>query len=72
MIVMGGWMKGKALIFGVMGLVFIVLAFTMSSFMRTTFLIIGIADLAAAGFSYWMAKSADASDPGQPGQTWVG
>jgi uncharacterized membrane protein YuzA (DUF378 family) len=75
MIIMGGFMKGKAAIFAVMGIVFIVLAFTMSSFTRSIFLVIGISWLISALFSFWMAKAAEGprQDPGAPGSTdWVG
>jgi hypothetical protein len=68
-------MKGKAVIFAVMGVVFIVLSFTMSSFTQTTFLIIGIAWLVSAAFSFWMAKAAEGpkQDPNQPpGSGWIG
>jgi hypothetical protein len=75
MIIMGGFQKGKALIFGIMGIVFLVLAFTAGSFTKTLFLIMGVSWLAAAGFSFWMAKAAepkqDPSQPGTPGN-WVG
>lgn len=75
MIVMGGFLKGKAAVFGIMGVVFIVLAFTMGSFTRNIFLIIGIADLVAAGLSLWMARAGDTAnqqqqEPGDPGH-WV-
>ncbi len=75
MIVMGGFLKGKAVMFGILGIVFIVLSFTMSSFTQTTFLIIGISWLVAAGFSFWMAKSTEApkQDPNAPGgSNWIG
>jgi hypothetical protein len=75
MIYMGGFMKGKALIFGIMGIVFIVLSFTMSSFTQSTFLIIGVCWIVAAAFSFWMAKATEPKqDPNQPGQpgNWVG
>jgi hypothetical protein len=74
MIIMGGFLKGKALIFGIMGVVFIVLSFTMSSFTQSTFLIIGISWLVAAGFSFWLAKANEPKqDPNQPGSgNWVG
>jgi type IV secretory pathway TraG/TraD family ATPase VirD4 len=65
MIIMGGYLKGKAVFFGVMGIVFLVLAFTMSSITRTTFLIIGISWLVAAGFSFWMAKAQDNQNQNQ-------
>jgi hypothetical protein len=74
MIIMGGFLKGKAVLFAVMGIVFIVAAFMMPSFVRTTFLIIGVCDLLAAGFSFWMAKATEPKqEPGVPGQggTWV-
>ena len=58
-----------------MGIVFLVLAFTAGSFTKTLFLIMGVSWLAAAGFSFWMAKAAepkqDSSRPGPPGN-WVG
>jgi hypothetical protein len=76
MIYLGGFMKGKALIFGILGLVFVVLAFTMSSFTQTTFLIIGIAWIAAAAMSWWMARATEPKqqDPNQPPGpgNWVG
>jgi hypothetical protein len=77
MIIMGGFLKGKAVMFGVMGIVFIVLSFTMSSFTQTTFLIIGISWLVAAAFSFWMAKATEPKDPqppvGGPGTgNWIG
>jgi type IV secretory pathway VirB2 component (pilin) len=72
-IIMGGFMKGKAAIFAVMGVVFIVLSFTMSSFTRSTFLIIGISWLVVAAFSFWMARSAEGpKDQDQTGSGWVG
>jgi membrane-bound ClpP family serine protease len=74
MIVMGGWLKGKAVLFAVMGVVFIVAGLMMPSFVRSTFIIIGVADLAAAAFSFWMAKSTEPKqDPNAgSGTTWVG
>jgi hypothetical protein len=76
MIYMGGFMKGKSVIFGIMGIVFIVLSFTMSSFTQTTFLIIGICWLVAAAMGFWMAKAAEGpkQDLNQPPGTgtWVG
>jgi hypothetical protein len=59
MIIMGGFMKGKAVFFAVLGIIFIVAGIVMGGFVRSTFIIIGVADLAAAGFSYWMAKSTE-------------
>ncbi|HYF46616.1 MAG TPA: hypothetical protein VD926_10440 [Acidimicrobiales bacterium] len=75
MIIMGGWLKGKAVLFAVMGVVFIVAGFFMPSFVRSTFIIIGVCDLIAAGFSFWMAKATEPKqEAGVPGQggTWVG
>ena len=74
MIVYGGFLKGKAVLFAVMGIVFIVLGFVMGGFVQSTFIIIGIADLVAAAFSYWMGKQTEPKDPGMPqqGGTWVG
>jgi hypothetical protein len=69
MIYMGGWMKGKAAIFAIMGVVFIVLAFTMPSYVKATFLIIGIADLAAAAFAWWMSRASDDQRSGTGGWT---
>ncbi len=73
MIIMGGNSKLRAGIFALMGVLFLVLAFTLGSFTRTLFLILGIVDLAIAGFTYWMAHKAEqqAADPNQPGN-WVG
>jgi membrane-bound ClpP family serine protease len=75
MIVYGGFLKGRAVLFAVMGVVFIVIGLLSPSFIRTTFIIIGVADLVAAGFSYWMGKKTEPQDPsmggGQPGN-WVG
>jgi hypothetical protein len=73
MIIMGGNAKLRAGIFALTGVLFLVLAFTMGSFTRTLFLIIGIADLAIAGFTYWAGHKAEsqASGPDQPGN-WVG
>jgi hypothetical protein len=67
MIYMGGFLKGKAVFFGIMGIVFIVLAFTMSSITKTTFLIIGISWLVAGGFSFWMARASEGPKDQQPG-----
>ncbi len=74
MIIMGGFLKGKAVLFAVMGVVFIVAGLMMGSFVRSTFIIIGVCDLVAAAFSFWMAKSTEAKqDPNVPGgNTWVG
>ena len=72
MIIMGGSSKLRAAIFALTGILFLVLAFTLGSFTRTIFLIIGLADLALAGFTYWAAHKAEqATDPNQPGN-WVG
>ena len=49
MIIMGGFLKGKAVVFGILGVVFVALSFTMSSLVRPTFLIIGVSWLAAQG-----------------------
>jgi hypothetical protein len=74
MIVYGGFLKGKAVLFAVMGAVFIVLGLVMGGFLQSTFIIIGVADLVAAGFSYWMGKQTEPKDPMGPqqGGTWVG
>jgi len=74
MIIMGGFLKGKAVLFAVMGVAFIVAGFFMPSFVRSTFIIIGVADLVAAGFSLWMAKATEPKqDPSMPGGgNWVG
>ena len=75
MIYMGGFMKGKALIFGIAGLVFIGLSFTMSSLVGPTFLIMGVCWIVAAAFSFWMAKAVEPKqDPNQASQpgNWVG
>jgi hypothetical protein len=73
MIVYGGFLKGKAVLFAVMGIVFIVMGIVIGGFVQTTFIIIGIADLVAAGLSYWMGKQTEPKDPGMgQGGTWVG
>jgi hypothetical protein len=73
MIIMGGFLKGKAVMFAVMGVVFIVAGFAIGGFIRSTFIIIGVADLVAAAFSFWMAKSTEPKDTGVPGSgNWVG
>jgi hypothetical protein len=75
MIYYGGFLKGKAALFAIMGVVFIVIGLLSPSFIRTTFIIIGIADLVAAGFSFWLGKKTEPQDPtmgGPQGGTWVG
>jgi hypothetical protein len=73
MIIMNGWGKGRALIWGVMGIVFIVIGLMSPSIVRMTFIIIGVADLAVAGLGYWFARKADANAQQMGGGgTWVG
>jgi hypothetical protein len=71
---MGGFMKGKALLFGIAGLLFTGLSFTMSSLVGPTFLVMGLCWIVAAAFSFWMAKAVepeqDPSQSNQPGN-WV-
>ena len=73
MIYMGGFMKGKALIFGIAGLVFIGLSFTMSSLVGPTFLIMGVCWIVAAAFSFWMARrSSPSRTPTRPASPGTG
>lgn len=72
MYIMGGNAKLRAGIFAATGILFIVLAFVLSDFTRTIFLIIGIADLAVAAFTFWMARSAEQKGQTGGGQGWVG
>jgi hypothetical protein len=75
MIIYGGFLKGKAVLFAVMGVVFIVIGLMSPSIIRGTFIIIGVADLIAAGFSYWMGKKTEPQqqDPTMGGgSNWVG
>lgn len=67
MIYYGGFLKGKAAIFAIMGVVFIVLGFVMGGFVQTTFIIIGIAELVAAAFSFWLGKKTEPQNPGMGG-----
>ena len=74
MIFMGGWMKGRALLFAVMGVVFIVIGLMSPSIVRSTFLIIGVADLVVAAFSFWLGRRTEPQDPAAPGGggNWIG
>ena len=73
MITMGANSKLRAGIFALTGVLFLVLAFTLGSFTRTLFLILGVVDLVIAGVTYWAARKAEqqAAGPNQPGN-WVG
>jgi hypothetical protein len=64
MIYYGGFLKGKAALFAIMGVVFIVIGLMSPSIVRMTFIIIGVADLVAAAFSYYLGKKTEPQQMG--------